>query len=124
LVVRDAICLDLLGRQSSGDMHRDLSQAKLLRGLDPGMADDDYAFLVHDDGLSPAKLPKRGGNVIHRASVDPWVVGIGLNPVDGPEFNLHLNAPVHKYCAGGSEMRSAARVTQAADRRTRVRVDH
>ena len=115
LVVGDAVGLGLGRAQADGDVDGDRLQPQLQGGLVAGVADDDDALLVHDDGLAEAELLDRGGDGVHGGVVEAGVVLVRADAGDRSHFDVHAcssvggparsrprdgGPPAHKAAAG------------------------
>ena len=76
LIVSDPVCLDLGRRESNSNVDGDFFQSKLDGRLVAGVADNNLALLVHDNGLSPAELSDRPGDRVDSPVIAPRVVRV------------------------------------------------
>jgi hypothetical protein len=84
--------LNLLGRQVRGYVDWNLGKAEFLRGLPAGMADNDHAGGIDNDGLAPAEFLQAGRDRVDGAVIDPRVAVVGDDPFDRPEVDLHVGS--------------------------------
>ena len=99
--------LDLGWRQTDGDVDGHFFQSKLDGRLVVGVADDNLALLVHDDGLSPSELLDRLGDRVDSGVIDARSV-VRVRPDFGPfsYFVFHGYYVLFSKWLGVTEMTS------------------
>ncbi|GIX05001.1 MAG: hypothetical protein KatS3mg114_0870 [Planctomycetaceae bacterium] len=70
-------------------MDRHLGEAELLGRLEPRVPDDDHAVLVNHDRLPEPELLNRPRHGLDGVVVEPRVLVVGNQAVDGPGLDLH-----------------------------------